>query len=298
VHTDTVTEEPTATDVGVPTETLSPEPTATDVGVHTDTVTEESTATVVETQTATPDTTAPSITAFSIANPSGQELRLSFESDEALATVQVSISGAEATTLGTSAFTQRSSTGGYTYEATYQAAADGDYTATLDTAADAEGNDGAIGQSVGLAIDTTTDTPTDSSLTTSVSRENNDGDVYQIGTLESYPNSVPAAGESASVTIAVDAQIDSAGDNVVYGVLGTLGGDVYGIQQMDALGTGSVTVSTTLPSDAGGNELVWTWIPAVSESNARDKYSNWAADDLLDPFGPDQDLSLGTIQSE
>jgi hypothetical protein len=120
----------------------------------TDAPTEEPIEAPTETPTEELDTTAPSITAFSISNPSGQDLRTSFDSDERLSTIQVTVSGAETTVLTTDDFSETSSGGAYSYEATYQASSDGDYTATLDEAADASDNDGASGQSVSLSVST------------------------------------------------------------------------------------------------------------------------------------------------
>ena len=105
-----------------------------------------------DTPTRETDTTPPSIRAFSISNPSGQKLRTSFESNERLATVRVSISGAEAVVLTTPDFAETNSSGTYTYEATYEAGSDGDYTATLEKAVDSSGNDGATESSVTLSI--------------------------------------------------------------------------------------------------------------------------------------------------
>jgi len=141
----------------------------------TDAPTEEPIATFTEEPTVTPtvepDTDAPSITAFSLSNPSGQYLRTSFDSDEQLATIEVSVSGAEDTTLTTGDFGETTSDGIYTYEATYEANSDGDYTATVDEAVDESGNDGASEQSVSLPIDTTAPTISSLSITNPVDRD-------------------------------------------------------------------------------------------------------------------------------
>jgi hypothetical protein len=108
-----------------------------------------------QSDTVTVDTTTPSISSFSASNPSSQDVMVSFDSDEQLSTISVSISGAETATLTRADFTETSSGSGYTYEATYSGSTDGDYTATLDTAEDADGNDGATGQSDTVSVDTT-----------------------------------------------------------------------------------------------------------------------------------------------
>jgi hypothetical protein len=50
-------------------------------------------------------------------------------------------------------FSEAVSSGTYTYEATYEASSDGDYTATLDEATDESGNDGASRQSVTISVE-------------------------------------------------------------------------------------------------------------------------------------------------
>ncbi|QOS12718.1 putative secreted glycoprotein [Haloferax gibbonsii] len=123
----------------------------------TETATDTPTPAPTDTPTPEPDTTAPSISAFSISNPSGQELRTSFESTEQLAAIQVSISGAEPAILTTGDFVETSPNGTYTYEATYEASSDGEYTATLEQAADSSGNDGATDTSVTVSVQSSRD---------------------------------------------------------------------------------------------------------------------------------------------
>lgn len=98
----------------------------------------------------------PTISAFSVAAPStSQEIRVSFESTERLSTIEVGISGPETTTLGTDDFTATTRGSRVTYEATALVGSDGEYTAQLRTAADADGLDGASDQSVSVSLDTT-----------------------------------------------------------------------------------------------------------------------------------------------
>ncbi|RNI08508.1 autotransporter outer membrane beta-barrel domain-containing protein, partial [Methanohalophilus portucalensis] len=102
------------------------------------------------------DTTPPQITGFKVSNPSGQNLLLNFTSNEDLAAISVSISGAESATFTGAYFTETDNADGtYTYETIYNGNSDGDYTATLETAEDAEGNDGASGEEDIVNIDTT-----------------------------------------------------------------------------------------------------------------------------------------------
>ena len=125
----------------------SPDSSEDDVEADSDTGTDD-------TGEASSDTTPPSISAFSITNPSNKQLRTSFDSDEQLSIIQVSVSGTETATLGTDDFTKTTSNGNHTYEATYSASSDGDYTATLEEASDENGNNGADLQSASVTVTT------------------------------------------------------------------------------------------------------------------------------------------------
>jgi hypothetical protein len=99
------------------------------------------------------DTTPPSISAFSIANPSDHQLRTSFDSDEQLSTILVTIDGSESTTLTESNFSRTNTGNGtYTYEGLYNVSSDGEFTATLEKAADNKSNNGAGNQSVSISL--------------------------------------------------------------------------------------------------------------------------------------------------
>lgn len=99
------------------------------------------------------DTSAPAISAFSVTNPSGQEVTVSFDADEQLAGIDVAISNTESGTLTRSEFSETVSSGTYTYEATYSGSSDGVYDATLNSATDSAGNDGSTGQSDSVTVD-------------------------------------------------------------------------------------------------------------------------------------------------
>lgn len=109
------------------------------------------TVTVEDTSTST-DTTQPTISSYQVTNPSGTELRVSFESSELLTDIEVVISGDASHTLTEGDFSVSSASGTYTYTGTYDPGASGSYTATLETAADDAGNDGGDGQSASQTI--------------------------------------------------------------------------------------------------------------------------------------------------
>jgi PGF-CTERM protein len=101
----------------------------------------------------TVDLTEPTISAFGVSNPSGQDVRISFESDEHLSTITATVGGAESATLARSDFTE-SGSGPYTYTATYDGSSDGTYDVVLDAAEDAASNDGASSQSDSASVST------------------------------------------------------------------------------------------------------------------------------------------------
>ncbi|PSP47641.1 hypothetical protein BRC75_09220, partial [Halobacteriales archaeon QH_7_69_31] len=118
-----------------------------------------------QSDTTTVDTIAPTIAtdSFTASNPEGQNVSVSFDSDEDLSNISVDLSGPESATLTEADFVES----GGTYSATYDGNSDGDYTATLETAEDAAGNDGAAGQSDNTTVDTTAPTVSSDSFTAS-----------------------------------------------------------------------------------------------------------------------------------
>lgn len=90
------------------------------------------------------DNTAPTVSNFSVANPGDQDLEIAFESDESLADIDIGLS--DGTNLTRGDFAETEDNGTFAYETTHTVGSGGDYTATLVTAADAAGNDGATGQ--------------------------------------------------------------------------------------------------------------------------------------------------------
>lgn len=101
----------------------------------------------------TGETTPPTISGVSVSNPADRQVTVSFDADERLTTITVGISGAESATLTRGDFSE-SGSGPYTYTATYDGSTDGTYTATLNTALDSGGNDGASGQTGSVDVST------------------------------------------------------------------------------------------------------------------------------------------------
>ncbi|MFB6283202.1 MAG: PQQ-binding-like beta-propeller repeat protein, partial [Halobacteria archaeon] len=100
------------------------------------------------------DTAAPNITNYTATNPSSQDIKVEFETNESLSTIKVNISGAETGTLNTADFNSTSGT----VNATYTGSSDGSYTAKLIDANDSSGNNGSSGESSTVSITTITET--------------------------------------------------------------------------------------------------------------------------------------------
>jgi len=117
--------------------------------------------------------------------------------------------------------------------------------------------------------DTDEENTDDESGVERIVRVNTDGEEYQSGRVVSPPAEL-TPGSTAELTISVDALIPDARDNIVYGAVGGSDGEVYGLAQMPGTGSGMVTVEATIPEDAT-DEVYWTWVPAVTNSEAREK---------------------------
>ncbi|ADI75176.1 hypothetical protein Metev_2366 (plasmid) [Methanohalobium evestigatum Z-7303] len=96
------------------------------------------------------DTTPPEINGFKVNNPTGREINVTINTSEELSTINVGLDGK---TFDENDFSLDSNAP-YIYTHTYSAGSDGDYTATLNTAKDAAGNDGASSETDDVFIDT------------------------------------------------------------------------------------------------------------------------------------------------
>ena len=121
----------------------------------------------------TDDPTAPTLNAFSIADTGNQQLRVSFDSSKQLSTIEVTISGAESTTLSTGDFVKAdSNSDSFTYEATYQTSSSGTFTADLNEAIAENGISTELNKSVSVTIED----PTDSEIEIKNWQTNTEGD--------------------------------------------------------------------------------------------------------------------------
>lgn len=109
---------------------------------------------------------------------------------------------------------------------------------------------------------------------------NSDDEVYQTGRVLEGPDSV-APGDDISVTGEVTAEIDDAEGNVTYAVLGLDDGTVLDVGQPSDGSEGEVTHEATIPQEASGTTLVWTFRAVFSASDAREGFRNLAENDRL-----------------
>ncbi|MFB6119175.1 PKD domain-containing protein [Halosegnis sp.] len=96
----------------------------------------------------------PTISDYTVENPTARNLVVAFSASEQLQDITVAVDGPTSQTLTASDFAEATTATGYRYQARVTVSADGIYTATLQTAMDAAGNDGATGQSQSIIIDT------------------------------------------------------------------------------------------------------------------------------------------------
>lgn len=193
------------------------------------------------------DTETPSITGLDVAHTGGGTVSVSFNASESLDSASVSL-GTPSGTTTLSSFTE-SESGPYEYTATYSGGDDGSYTATLDAANDAAGNDGATGQSDTVTVDTTP--PSFGNPTPDATTVTDDGTVLSVDIADTT-GSVDGASIRVTVVDANGTRIDAVGTGhggVSYGG-GTLTVDPSAAGITLADGDVNVTVSA---NDTAGN---------------------------------------------
>jgi hypothetical protein len=99
-----------------------------------------------------PDRTPPTVSAFDVRNPSDETIEVSFEASEPIVDVLVTVTDEDGNVVASLTRTDFDASGG-TYTATVTPGESGRFTATLVTAKDAAGNDGANGQSDAVTLD-------------------------------------------------------------------------------------------------------------------------------------------------
>lgn len=102
-----------------------------------------------DTTTVTVRDTGPQISDFLATNPQSTEIQASFDASEQVSDINVTIdrSGTRVTVIDESDFSTSDTSAPFTYTATYDPGTSDTYEATLNVAADSEGNNGASGES-------------------------------------------------------------------------------------------------------------------------------------------------------
>ncbi len=84
----------------------------------------------------------PAVSEYTVTNPDGQDVRINFNATQELTDIELAMTrnGETVATLTEANFTASPNADGFQYAATYTVATDGDYTATLERAADSDGD--------------------------------------------------------------------------------------------------------------------------------------------------------------
>ncbi|MFC7069326.1 beta strand repeat-containing protein [Halobaculum lipolyticum] len=214
----------------------------------------------------------PEITGYDVTNPSGSTIEVTFQSNETLDVISVGIDQETdfLRALDETDFAA-SGTGPYTYTATFTVASDGNFTADLSDARDADGNDGAdTGSFQGsTTVDTTSPTITDVAVSDDT---NTDGVVAAGDTIRVRVEATDATSNVSTVTANLSAFGLGAAEQVALDA-GTVYEETYVVP--DAPGPdGTYTVAVNATDDAspsntaqttGGTLELDTTPPALSD---------------------------------
>ncbi|WP_318570646.1 PQQ-binding-like beta-propeller repeat protein [Salinigranum marinum] len=159
------------------------------------------------------DTTPPTISSFAVTTPASDELTVTLSADSRLSTLSVGVSGPETATLTLGDFTE-SGSGPYTYTGTFTPSTSGDYTATLDTAADAAGNDGAGGESASASLTVASSSAGSSGSSDSDSGSGDDTETTEF-TDDTSSGTTVSVSDDTSGDEATDSDSESTGDEPV-----------------------------------------------------------------------------------
>ncbi|MFB6235913.1 MAG: PGF-pre-PGF domain-containing protein [Halopenitus sp.] len=158
----------------------------------------------------------PTITDYTVSNPEARQIAVAFTSSEPLTDIAVDVAGPETVTLTEADFTESATTDGYRYRATTSVGTDGSYDATLTSAVDDAGYNGAGDETGSVTIETPDPRVVDASV---VDPEDRDGVVGADDRIR-----VTATVEGENVT-AVTAGLSAIGAGTV--TLTHTGGDSY-----------------------------------------------------------------------
>ncbi|WP_430504218.1 PKD domain-containing protein [Haloparvum sp. PAK95] len=219
----------------------------------------------------------PAIDDYTVSNPEARQIAVAFTSSEQLTDISVDVAGPETLTLTEADFTETATTDGYRYRATTSVDADGSYDATLTSAVDDAGYDGADGETGSVAIETPAPTVVDAAV---VDTRDRDGVVGPGDRIR-----VAATVEGENVT-AVEADLSAVGAGTV--TLEHTGGDNY-----------AATVAVDV--DAEDASVSGAYVFTVTARNTYDNADSAGTDSLVvdtaDPVvetGPNITVDEGT----
>lgn len=219
----------------------------------------------------------PAIDDYTVTNPDARQVAVAFTSSEQLTDVAVDVAGPETVTLTEADFTETATADGYRYRATTSVETDGSYDATLTSAVDDAGYDGADGETGSVSVETPDPRVVDASVTDTRDR---DGVVGADDRIR-----VTATVEGGNVT-AVRADLSAVGAGTI--TLEHTGGDNY-----------AATVAVDV--DAEDASVSGAYVFTVTARNAYDNTDSAGTDSLVvdtaDPVaetGPNITVEEGT----
>jgi hypothetical protein len=244
----------------------------------------------------TVDTTVET-TSLTASNDNAQEITVTVEADEQLSDLSASDGdGNSVSGVGADGFSETSNDdGSYTYEATYDAGADGDYTVTLDSASDTNDNsNSSTGLSDSVTVDTTgsfSGTVTDSESNTldavDVTFTDAGGDVFSE-TVTTNTDGTYTVEDIKAGTYDITASADGYEEETVAGVEITATEDTSGT---DFTLAESPQFDTAFVADENPNQIVVDFDQAVvldDEVDTSDASAHFT-------FNPDEDLTNGDV---
>jgi hypothetical protein len=236
-------------------------------------------------ETFTVDSTSPTISDFSAANPTGQMLTVSFNASEQLGSVAVDIPNAS-TTLSLSDLTETDSGSNYEYNATVTVNADGIYEPTLTSAVDLAGNDGAGSESASVSVDTTPPALSNLSVTNPTAQELS----ISFDTDESVSTAEINVSGAVNETLDRSDFTETASQNGLFSYDRTTTSNTDGTYTVTA-----VTVADGAGNDGASNESVTNTIDTTAPTISNVSVTNPTGRQVRLAFESSESLSSATV---
>jgi len=219
-----------------------------------------------DTTTITVGDTGPSISNFLATNPQNTEIEVSFDSSEQLSGINVTIdrSGTRVTVLDESDFNTSNTSAPFTYTTTYDPGTGDTYEATLNVAADSEGNNGASGESA--AVDTGSGGGDNRPLPSIDGITDNSQDCERS---QGQGSNQCTGGTTPTAEFTVDWSVEDVDGDLtdVTIELENPNGDIVASSAASYNGTDSASATTTLTDDSGEWEGTYTIRVIATDAN-------------------------------